>query len=470
MPVYTGTDNGELGSGEDGFDVFDMKGGRDTVFGAATDDTIYGGTGIDWLYGGAGADLIISGLWADLLYGGTGADRLFGGVDEDSLYGGADGDWLTGGLGDDFLYGDDGDDRIFGGTGRDILFGGDGNDVLSGGVGGTFFGVRSGNFFYGGAGNDRLFGQVEADVFEGGLGNDLMVGGAGNDQFYINGPFVGHIHGGDDTIYGGAGADEFVIDLSDHDGSARIGAGGGIDSVELIDLTGDFLASGSASVMLPDGSVITGAEVWTLYAASDTGRVDWQTGAGDDLMLAADATGRFAGGAGNDRIEARDDVTLLGEGGSDALRAYGNATLYGGAGNDELNTSPLDAGPGSRLYGGTGDDRLQSAFSLADTMTGDADADTFVLVVPNEALGSDFALDTVTDFVRGTDKIGLYATLDIISDADPQATGDAAMLLFDTETGLLSYDANGSAAGGVVDLMILQDVTGLGADDFILTR
>lgn len=127
----------------------------------------------------------------------------------------------------------------------------------------------------------------------------------------------------------------------------------------------------------------------------------------------------------------------------------GNDLLFGNAGVDTLN-------------GGIGSDLLE----------GGAGVDTFVF---NTALGAT-NIDTIVDFTVGTDVIHLdnaifvSLTLGALNAANfissttvpTDTTGDADdFIKYDSITGALYYDSNGSAAGGT----FLQFATLTGSPD-----
>ena len=117
-----------------------------------------------------------------------------------------------------------------------------------------------------------------------------------------------------------------------------------------------------------------------------------------------------------------------------------------------------------------------------DTLTGGSGNDKFVF---NTALGS-ANIDTVTDFVSGTDKIllensvftgfaGLSAgqalpSSSFVSGASPVATTTSATVLYNTSTGALLYDADGSGSGVAVQFATLGTTTHptILASDFII--
>lgn len=102
-----GTQRDELGYGNDGDDIINLRGGNDILFGQGGDD---------FLVGLAGDDILVGGSGNDELRGGLGNDRL------------------DGQFGDDVLAGQGGDDIIRGRGGEDVINGGTGNDILSGGA------------------------------------------------------------------------------------------------------------------------------------------------------------------------------------------------------------------------------------------------------------------------------------------------------------------------------------------------
>ena len=189
------------------------------------------------------------------------------------------------------------------------------------------------------------------------------------------------------------------------------------------------------------GDVITGSEEQdTIYGngGSDTitalGGDDFiDAGSGDDTVYAGTGSDNVIGGAGNDK-------------------------LYGEAGNDTLN-------------GGSGNDLIVGGVG-SDILTGGSSLDTFQYNAVNE--GS----DTITDFVRGQDKLefdhtafGLIqnGTVTVTNGATLGAvteTGTDAQFIFTSSDHTLWYDANGGGTSDAVEIAKLTGVNALTSSDF----
>ena len=192
--------------------------------------------------------------------------------------------------------------------------------------------------------------------------------------------------------------------------------------------------------------------------------------AGADSISGSSANNSFDGLGGND--------TILGNGGNDTiLGGSGNDSLYGGTGNDSL-SGGLDA---DRAYGGSGDDRIlggdgnDSLFgetgndairgdagndvlyggSGNDTLYGDAGRDAFVF---NSALGSTnvdviVGFSVVDDTIYLEDAIfarlstGTLTSAAFARNTTGLATDSLDRIIYETDTGRLYYDADGTGTG-----------------------
>jgi Ca2+-binding RTX toxin-like protein len=125
----------------------------------------------------------------------------------------------------------------------------------------------------------------------------------------------------------------------------------------------------------------------------------------------------------------------------------GDDVLFGQLGRDNL-----QGGEGNdTLYGGKDNDTLQ----------GGNGADSFVF---DTALAS-AGIDTITDFVSGTDKIvlenAIFTTLGAGAlsagafEVGAAAASASARIVYNQTTGALFYDADGNGAGAAVQIAII---------------
>jgi serralysin len=406
--------------------------GEDTIYGNNLANSLVGNAGNDMLYGFGGQDTLRGGAGDDLLDGGPGHDLVYGGSGDDVIYGDIGGDTLYGDGGHDRLYGGQGDDELRGGAGSDTLYGDGGRDWLVGGAGN--------DLLYGGAGNDKLEGQGGDDVLYGGAGTDVLRGGAGSDTLYGddgNDRLFGQ--GGDDLLYGGAGDDILNggpgSDTLDGGGGADLLRGGPENDLYVVRSAGDVVAE-----KLNDGH----DSVHTF--------VDFQLPSHvEDLVLLGNAW-HGIGNNLNNMITGNDgDNRLEGRGGDDLLfGGFGNDTLVGGPGDDGL-----DGGAGNDyLRGGPGDDRF----------------------IFNAPLGPE-NVDRIADFEDGADRLVLVSDWfpeagsevtaeNFIANDGGTATSTAHRIIYNTGSGALYYDADGSGAGAPVLFAVLENDYLLTHDDF----
>jgi Ca2+-binding RTX toxin-like protein len=246
-------------------------------------------------------------------------------------------------------------ETIEGGVGDDVLNGAAGNDLVIGGDGD--------DSLLGGNGADTLEGDDGADTLDGGNTNDLLMGGDGNDLL-LGGNGADTLDGGEgaDTMIGGLNSDDyFVDDVGDVIVEA---ASGGFDRI-FTTLASTAMALNTEILVLLDGAI---------------------SGIG---------TERFNLMTGNTA-----DNTLAGMGGADTLDgADGNDLLRGGNGADSV-------------VGGNGADTLDGG-AAGDTLEGGAGNDLFAYYSQGDSSPTDPARrDTILDFVRGEDLIGLFFDAD----------------------------------------------------------
>ena len=158
---------------------------------------------------------------------------------------------------------------------------------------------------------------------------------------------------------------------------------------------------------------------------------------------------------------ARRDV-LLGFGGQDTLFGFsGDDVLKGGAGDDVLRAGIgddlLQGGDGrDRLLGARGNDRLIGGHGN-DTLVGGAGADEFLFQTLNQ--GRDRILDfEVNEDTLLLKRVGFesYFIDGQLSESQfvvgSQALDEGDRLIYNDQTGLLTFDSNGSQAGGEFEL------------------
>lgn len=256
-----------------------------------------------------------------------------------------------------------------------------------------------------------LQGQGGNDTLNGMAGADSLEGGAGNDR--LDGGT------GADTMLGGAGNDVYIVDVATDrvfETTTAVSAvnAGGTDTV----LSGvSFNLDAAAGVRFVERLTLTGA-----------GNTSATGNALANVLTGNTGNNGMNGGLGND--------TLIGGAGSD--------TLKGGLGNDSLT-------------GGTG-------------------TDFFVF---NTALSAS-NIDRIADFSAGTDEIrienaiftgiasGVLGATRFVANASGNATTAAQRFIYETDTGKLFYDSNGSAAGGKIQFATLATNLALTHTDFFV--
>lgn len=497
--------------------------GDDTLYSDAGKDTLYGGTGTDTFYIGADAGLVrivessayspspdriftsaavtILTKHVDELYitRDTGAvaradsttySKLYGGIGNDRLI---EGSYMDGGLGADTMIGsaaggstfvvdDLGDDvRLVDGGAAEMVLLKLASYVMNErleklGVlyagGAAVIGSGFANFIGGGEGRDTLDGMGGDDTLEGGAGADLLRGGDGNDTFI---PSIGR-----DTLVGGAGDDLYTLGGPGMNVVER--AGGGTDKIELHYSVTTF-------------TIPTNIENVTFFAYAT---VCTATGNELDNRIAAPSAQLYAEGlGGNDTLEGSynrstlvgglgDDTYVLGGGelgvshevielageGFDWIQGVGNLflaanvegcrVLEGATGNvqgNDLDNVIIGNALGDYLRGLAGD----------DTLTGAGGDDVFVRHATE-------GVDHITDFNSSEgDKIWLSGLPGLSSLAANQfkdlaqgAVDATDRIIYDSLTGEVFFDEDGSGAAAAQLILTLENTPDLVARDFML--
>lgn len=338
------------------------------------------------------------------------------------------------------------------------FFGGD--DVFTGSYGADVLASYAGNdLLRGGQGNDTLLGDQGSDTLEGGTGADSMEGGEGNDT--LDGG------AGIDTLVGGNGSDVYTVAQGgDRVVEVTAGRAGGTDTVLSwrVNYTLDDNVENGV-VMSPGAANLSGNGLANILT-SGPGANRLAGGAGIDTASYANATvgvrvslaiegAQGTGGAGSDTLI--DIESLLGSAFADRL-----------SGNDLANL----------LTGGDGDDVL-SGGGGNDTLVGNAGRDTFRFASTPDAATN---VDIVRGFVPADDRVTLEnAVFTALGNEGALPSGmfrasltarplDASdRLLYETDTGKLFYDADGSGEGAAVLIATLTDAPMLTASDIFVT-
>ncbi|HYD71000.1 DUF4347 domain-containing protein [Azospirillum sp.] len=250
-----------------------------------------------------------------------------------------------------------------------------------------------------------------------------------------------------------------------------------LQNVEFAAIVGDVSVTGGegSQVVVGDSGnqfIVLGADDDTLRGGGGNDFVGSE--GGNDMLWGDEGLDTVTGGIGNDVLygNQQDDVvygnqgfdTLFGGqdadtvfGGQDGDVLYGNRAadvLYGNLGADTL----FGGQDNDVLFGGQGNDLLAGNLG-ADTLTGGLGADVFRIGSPLEGG------DVIADFEAGVDKIAVVGPnfgsipagpLSASHFALDNPTTAGAAFVFNTRTGVLSFDADGSGSGAAVTIATLN--------------
>ncbi|TBY74126.1 calcium-binding protein [Rhizobium leguminosarum] len=217
---------------------------------------------------------------------------------------------------------------------------------------------------------------------------------------------------------------------------------------------------GSVKVFDPAGN-----DTFTVTNANQI--VDESRGGGTDTVKASIS---FSLADQKHTVGTIENLTLTG---TANLSATGNNTANILTGNDGNNS--LNGGKGNdRLVGGLGNDKLIGKAG-ADVLTGGGGGDTFVFNVKPD----NTSVDKIRDFSSAAgDKLmldhSIFAALSLSRFSDENfVLGTKAReaddkLIYDQASGILSYDADGSAAGAAIHVADLDNSAALHFKDFLL--
>jgi Ca2+-binding RTX toxin-like protein len=348
-------------------------------------------------------------------------------TDIEVVNGGGTGEAITGTEGNDTLNGTVANELIEGLGGNDLIGGGGGNDTLDGGMGDdAIFGT---GLLLGGDGHDFL--EVDRGVSF--TGETTVRGGAGDDQLWGYGELYGEE--GSDWLYaefgevlldGGAG-DDLFLDFSLND---SVDGGEGVDHVRAYDQDHDALIINLAAGTMTDRTGAFSAPILNVEHVTrlQQGSFEFDDHGYrfDDYLIGSDADNRLDGSAGSD-------------------------TLDGGLGNDTLMAYPFGESP--EVF----------TFSAAP---GAANADVITRFESGQAslqleLAAHTQLGARGNFVEGDARFW--------SSSAGTAHDASDRVIYNTSTGELWYDSDGTAAGAAQLIATLEgwlvDVPTLSATD-----
>ncbi|WP_162245024.1 calcium-binding protein [Rhizobium sp. Root1212] len=478
-------------TGTSGKNILDGGAGLDTLIGGAGDDTYVLGADSDTVSDSDGIDTITSTITRSLagfsaieklILLGTGNINGTGNGLVNTINGNSGKNILDGGVGHDTLVGGAGDDTYVLGAESDTISDSSGIDTITSTITRSLAGFSTieklillGTGNINGTGNglvNTINGNSGQNTLDGGGGHDTLVGGAGNDTYVLGAE--------SDTVSDSAGIDTVTSTIS-----RSLASFGTIEKLTLLG-TGNINGTGNGLANTITGNA--GKNVLEGGAGLDA----LIGGAGDDTYVLGAENDTVSDSAGRDTITSTitrsltgfssiENLTLLGTGNIDGtgntldnivLGNAGKNTLAGGNGKDALKGNGGD----DILKGDTGDDILFGGLGK-DTLTGGANKDIFVF---DTALGSS-NVDHLTDFSVVDDTIHLenavFTVLTVLGTLAGSAfvkntTGKAVdgndRVIYETDTGNLFYDSNGSGSGGSVLFATLNKNLALTSNDFVV--
>lgn len=458
-------------------------GSYDHLSGYLGNDKLYGLGGNDFLEGHAGNDLLVGGLGADTMNGGTGNDTYFvdnlGDVVHEAHLPPAEGgyDLICHSLANYTLapnveYGrilSTGAANITGNSLNNVLFAAAGNNILNGGwgadtadyrfaaagvtvnlalttaqaTGGSGFDTLSSiEHLTGSAFADRLIGNSAANLLNGLGGVDTLIGGDGSDVYYVDTAAdvvietnANRTTGGVDTVYSLAGS--YTLGSNVENGRVLAASASNLIGNDLA----NTLFAGAGNNVLNGG-----------FGADSVSYVYATKGVKVDLSV---VTAQATLGSGSDTLVSVEN--LVGSTFADELSGNNLANVLGGGAGNDL----LDGGLGNDiLTGGLG----QDVFRFDTVPSGVANRDQI----------TDFQV--VDDTIRLENAVfaslqytGTLAAANFRASTAGTAADANDFILYDTDSGGLYYDADGSGAGAALQVAIVGVGLSLTAADFVVS-
>jgi len=435
---------------------------NDLLLGNALNDTLRGGLGDDTLVGYTGNDLLIGGDGIDQLLGGDGADLYLIEVAKDHLAAEVR-DLGIGGV-DEIRFADPGRAGTLTIAAADV---GLERAVIGTGTAANATTTAATNLnidarlapnaltLLGNGGRNQLLGSAFDDSINGGVGADDLQGGGGNDTYVVDNAADAI------TEFAGQGIDRVqspvsfllpanVEDLELTDKAAINGTGNALVNRILGNAARNVMDGGAGVDLLQGGEA---GDLYLISALGDHPQAEFSdTGLGGiDEVRVAGPDGTYVLFAGDTGIEQ----VVIGS---------GTAVAAVTTGRGAVNVNAAAIANGLLLVGNDGNnaivgtafaDRFQSRLGN-DTVTGGSGADIFLFDTAPDAVGN---RDVITDFQPGVDRIQLKASIFVgagtagttmapgvfVAAAVASPVLDANdRILFNTTTGLLSFDGDGN--------------------------
>jgi len=332
----------------------------------------------------------------------------------------------------------------------------------------------AGEVVEGTAGDDNLMGTDQPDRMYGYAGNDWLIGRNGDDLL-IGGP-------GADTLQGDRGNDT----VSFADAKTGVDANLYTQLGTRGDAAGDIYSDIENLIGSKFADTLTGDHAYNILVG----------GAGNDRLYGRELDDQLYVGTGRDRADGGkgfDLVSYLGVGrgvtvdlltpaankGEALGDVYVSIEHVGGTGHADVLRGN---GFGNRLLGYGGRDRLDGREGTdvliggpgRDVLKGGVGADRFHLLAPSDGP------DTVTDFslaegdkvsveaagFGGTLSAGALPASALVKGTNPVPASTDSVFLYDTDTGQIFFDVDGTGSQPKVELMTLVGIPAIDAGDF----
>jgi Ca2+-binding RTX toxin-like protein len=238
--------------------------------------------------------------------------------------------------------------------------------------------------------------------------------------------------------------------------------------------TTETVSSKESVLVLPKSNINTSVAKGVISGTTDN----------DVFDTTLNTTAKYQGGKGDDSYTVNASGIVITESanqGTDTVFAGASYTLPLNVENLKLfglNDITATGNKSNNLIVGNSANNLISGLEGNDTLTGGAGKDTFVF---STALNAKTNVDTITDFNPGEDLIGLKASifkkLGVGVEASElwlknQGSVQTAKqyLIYDSNSGILSYDADGNGKGVATPVAIIGTDLSLVAGDFVVLQ